>query len=71
MPNTANEIHNKRAFHNPTWVETDETRQVARDYAAEARCRAYAAARQQAWREGREVAFLLAHPETSSSEYRG
>jgi hypothetical protein len=67
----ANEIHNKRAFHNPTWVETDETRKVERDYAAEARCRAWLAARQQAWREGKEVEFLAAQPADKNSEYRG
>jgi hypothetical protein len=67
---TVNEIHTKRAFHNPTWEETVDTLLVDRDYQAEARCRAYRTAWQTAWREGREKEFLDAHPRDQSSEYR-
>jgi hypothetical protein len=63
-----NDVHNARAFHNPTWTETDETRKVERDYRAEANCRAYLSARTAAYRAGKEAEFLAAHPaETSSS----
>jgi hypothetical protein len=68
---TPNEIHKKRAFHNPTWKETAETLAVERDYQAEARCRDYLRARTAAYRAGKEVEFLKANPEDRSSEFRG